>query len=130
MNQNIENEKLLAPLEYWYLTEEEIKSVTNGCGSKKTEFIPDSILGLDLSEACRIHDWMYYDLGTSKKEADEVFLINQKKLNKLDKASWLVKLLRGGVIYAYYIGVTLFGGNRYLYSKQTAREEFSNKGVI
>ena len=49
---------------------DDIMIMTNGCGREGAEnrFVPDSILGLDISPACRVHDWMYAD---AQAETDE-----------------------------------------------------------
>lgn len=47
-----------------------IMMVTNGCGRDGIEsrVVPDSIMGLDISPACRVHDWMY---TAAAEEPDE-----------------------------------------------------------
>lgn len=83
---------------------DDIMIMTNGCGREGAEnrFVPDSILGLDISPACRVHDWMYEDAQeetdepaalAAEIEADAVFAANldgiicQKSGNKLMR--WL-----------------------------------------
>ena len=63
------------------------------------------------------------EMKTSKKEADEVFLINQKKLNHLDDASFFIKYLRFTIINAYYLSVKLFGHSRYKSNKNLAHKD-------
>jgi hypothetical protein len=43
-----------------------------GPGGIGDVFVPDSILGLDVSEACRIHDW-YYRLWEGETEEDRYY---------------------------------------------------------
>ena len=83
---------------------DDIMILTNGCGREGAEnrLVPDSILGLDISPACRVHDWMYEDAQeetdepaalAAEIEADAVFAANldgiicQKSGNKLMR--WL-----------------------------------------
>ena len=83
---------------------DDIMIMTNGCGRDGAEnrLVPDSILGLDISPACRVHDWMYTDAQeanceqdalNAEIEADAVFAANldgiicQKSGNKLMR--WL-----------------------------------------
>ncbi len=57
-----------------------IEQECNGCGPSGwlSIFIPNYFYGLDISEACQIHDWDYYEGTdwTDKLEADTRFLYN------------------------------------------------------
>ncbi len=89
----------------------------NGCecgiNQQRLDPIPDTILGLNIKEACCIHDWMY-GLGNSESDrskADKVFLWNLLYLIQLDKdASWKKTIARRAMAYHYYAGLVLFGG--------------------
>jgi hypothetical protein len=71
---------------------EEIMLVTNGCGRDGLEgrLVPDSIWWLDISPACRVHDWMYGEVESLQDERDAdsllaknlISLIQQKTDNK------------------------------------------------
>lgn len=86
----------IVPEYYKNLTEKQKKEICNGCGPEKLGwFIPDTLLGLDCTEACNIHDVMYA-FGESEKDrkyADDVFLANVKSLVVQD-TSFLGVLLK------------------------------------
>ena len=48
---------------YKNATPEQKAEHTNGCGAAnaKFDFVPDTIYGLDISPACKAHDWEYYE---------------------------------------------------------------------
>lgn len=78
------------------------------------DLVPDSLLGLDITPACCIHDFMYtvpLDAGLDYKEkADRVFLNNMLRLIE-NAGSWLVvKKLRVTLAWLYYQAVVHFGG--------------------
>jgi hypothetical protein len=72
---------------------DEIMIVTNGCGRAGFEgiLVPDSIWWLDISPACRVHDWMYGEVESLQDERDAdsllakylIILIQQKTENKI-----------------------------------------------
>ncbi len=86
------------------------------CGRRgwHRDLIPDALLGLDITPACCIHDFMYSvpidaDLAY-KEQADRVFLNNMLRLIE-NADSWLiVKKLRVTFAWLYYQAVVHFGG--------------------
>jgi len=104
--------KLHAPAEWWQLSREEQLAMSNGCGPHAIEpLIPDSIFGLSIEEACRIHDFMYRpDQDFPKWTADIMFLGNLIDIIEA-KGGWL-KLLRLHVALTYYKLVREFGRGR------------------
>lgn len=67
---------LIAPPEYYALTLEQKADICNGCGAKGSHLpIPDTIWGLDVREACNIHDFNYSE-GRDKLHSDAVFVVN------------------------------------------------------
>lgn len=112
---------LYAPELYLTLPAAERKKLVNGCGPGgwKIDLVPDTIWGLDISEACNIHDFMYL-IGTdlaAKEEADRVFLNNTLRLiDSRDSMRWLKKLRRQRA-REYYEAVHLFGGPAYWHGK-------------
>ena len=104
--------QLYTPTSYLNASEAVRQAVVNGCGTGgwKACLIPDTLWGMSISEACNIHDWMYY-AGSSikdKEEADRVFLNNMLRL--IDDSCWVMKRLRRNRAYAYYLAVKMFGG--------------------
>jgi len=107
-------QELYAPKEYWKLSLETKKAVVNGCGAGSAlfDFVPDNILGLDISECCNIHDYMYHvgETNEDKLEADRVFLNNLvRTIDKNTSWKWIRKR-RKKIAYVYYKAVSKFGG--------------------
>ena len=105
--------KLYEPISYTQASPEKRKMICNGCGSAqaKFDFVPDSLWGLKIREACDRHDWMYF-LGTTladKEEADRVFLNNMLRLIEHKSSRWLKPLRRRRAL-KYYEAVVAFGG--------------------
>jgi len=105
---------LYAPAEYWDLDEKQKADMTNGCGPGRfgSLVVPDKLLWLDISEACRIHDWCYA-VGVTiedKHEADRVFLNNMLRLIDARMSAWPVRLIRTRMATYYYHAVRDLGG--------------------
>lgn len=128
--------QLFAPDSYWKLTLSEREGATNGCGA--LGLVPDSIFGVDVREACNIHDWMYSQGETleDKEEADRVLLNNMLRLIEAHSEckptegflssviaifkGWKCKLLLGlrrHVALGYYNAVCDLGGPFYWIGK-------------
>ena len=121
--------KLYAPIRYWQMSEEEKSAVCNGMGSKDSllsPFIPNTFLGLDMTEAGNIHDYMYL-VGITykdKEEADRVFLNNMLRIIQAEKDSYrLTTYLRRRVAWAYYTAVVELGSTAYWVGKNQEAEE-------
>jgi len=109
---------LFEPDSYKKATREEKEKVCNGCGSSRSkfDFVPDSLLGLNINKCCCIHDWMY-EFGKTvehKNEADRIFLNNMIRTidRKIDQYWWMKKL-RKRLAKKYYIAVKYFGGSAF-----------------
>lgn len=105
---------LFAPASFKKATSYELALVCNGCGAAnaKFDFIPDSIYGTYVGEACDIHDWMY-DEGVTiedKEQADRVFLNNLYRLIKMRDKWYKPTFLMRRRALKYYLGVKYFGG--------------------
>ncbi|KAF0235072.1 MAG: hypothetical protein FD177_231 [Desulfovibrionaceae bacterium] len=67
---------LIAPPEFYALTPEQKADICNGCGARGSHVpVPDTIWGLDIREACNIHDYNYGE-GRDKNRSDAVFIVN------------------------------------------------------
>jgi len=111
---------LKAPESYWSLDPETKKEICNGVGPKGYGFLfPDTIWGLDVSEAADIHDYMY-QIGVTeedRKKADKVFLDNMNAIiDSQSSWAWLTKL-RKRRASLYYEAVSKFGKPAFLASK-------------
>jgi len=114
---------LFAPEEYKKLTAAALAAVINGCGPGgwKVDLVPDSLYGLDITDACNIHDYMYYVGETieDKNEADRVLLNNMLRLiDAGTKHRWLRRLRRCRAMI-YYLSVKYFGGPAFWDEKQS-----------
>jgi len=46
---------------YWIASDEEKERVCNGCGAEGGIKFPNTMYGLDISEGCDIHDYMFFE---------------------------------------------------------------------
>lgn len=100
-------------------SESERAAVCNGCGAAnaKFDFVPDSIWGLPISEACHRHDWRYH-IGRTEEEkaiADIEFLNNLMILinNAQGFTATLLRIPRRRRALKYYEMVVAFGDSAY-----------------
>ncbi len=106
---------LAAPESFWYYLGfgNDLSGVINGCGPGGIGdfLIPDTIYGLSVKPACKIHDWMYtiYNDEAGFKLANQVFLDNMIRINNKSTKWWLLKLIRMRRILKYYRAVRDFG---------------------
>ena len=112
--------ELDVPTSYKEATQDERDSVCNGCGLEgwKGNLVPDSILGVDITEACYIHDWDYRH-GTTlfgKHKADLRFLNNMIIL--INRRGGCLTWLRRWQAMGYYNAVRDFGTEAYWEGKE------------
>ena len=119
--------KIYAPITYWELSSEEKKEICNGCGSKDGLKVPDTFWGLNIEEACNIHDYMY---STGKTHYDKLFadamfrlnltvIIDAKETFK-DKLLSIFRHYRAGT---YYIAVAKYGNYSFWKDKERLSPE-------
>lgn len=104
---------LIAPEPYKVLTEEEKKSICNGCGARDGIDVPDSILRLSIKESCHLHDY-YYSIGITqedKEEADQFFFLNM--LKQIESGNRFLVSFRIAIAYGYYCAVRDFGNKAF-----------------
>lgn len=93
---------------YMELSDIDRFKICNGCGSAnaKFDFVPDTIYGLNISEACYRHDYAYHVGKTEadKKAADEQFLRNMLTIINT-KSGALLKWPRRWRAMSYYSAV-------------------------
>ena len=93
----------------------------NGCGSGwNAKLVPDRIYGLDITEVCCIHDYMY-EVGktaAAKEQADRVFLINLLRVIEAKKAWWFPHFLARRRALKYYEAVKNFGDSAFWKGKE------------
>jgi len=96
---------------------------SNGCGSGwSAKIIPNTIYGVDIKPACRLHDWSYQAGATiqHKEQADREFLNNMLRLvNAKDAWYYPTRLARWRAKH-YYDAVVNFGGTAFWDGKNAA----------
>jgi hypothetical protein len=106
--------KLFAPRGYWKLDPLTLMELCNGCGTKGLGglLVPDSLYGINITEACNIHDYMYVEgmFPEDKDEADRTFLNNMLRLITFYGGPRILQWLRRRRAYSYYLAVKHFGG--------------------
>ena len=119
--------KIYAPITYWELSPEEKKEICNGCGAKNGLKVPDTFWGLNIEEACNIHDYMY-NIGKThydKLFADAMFRLNltviiDAKETFKDKLFSVLRHYRAGT---YYIAVAKYGNYSFWKDKERLSPE-------
>ena len=119
--------KIYAPITYWELSPEEKKEICNGCGAKNGLKVPDTFWGLNIEEACNIHDYMY-NIGKThydKLFADAMFRLNltviiDAKETFKDKLISVLRHYRAGT---YYIAVAKYGNYSFWKDKERLSPE-------
>lgn len=103
--------KLLAPLTMVRASMEDILAQTNGCGREGIEgrIVPDTIWGLDISPACRVHDYMYVHADSRADEdyADAIFGANLISIIQQKTSFKPLKWLRLRRAYKYIDAVAM-----------------------
>jgi len=115
---------LYAPIEYKKLKQHEKENICNGCGAKGGVSVPSTFYGLDISEACNIHDFMYLTGKTieDKAEADRIFLNNMTRII-IARSNCFMKTLRLMRAKTYYNAVKYFGGSAFWEDKNLTKEK-------
>jgi len=103
------------PVWFWDLHEETLNCYINGCGPEgwKEKIVPDAILGVDISQACAIHD-VEYGIGQSidqKDLADKRFLDNMLTLIERGSSNNLMRWIRNNRAMTYYNAVSIAGSS-------------------
>ena len=119
---------LSAPDSYRRASPLVVSTVVNGCGPGgwKYDLVPDTILGLSVTECCNVHDWMYAEGATEidKKRADRKLLENlYATIDAAAKRSLFHRVLkphRCVRAFEYYLAVKEFGHDAFWAGKEKA----------
>ena len=122
--------KLFAHPECWKFIEEHPEEFDNfGCGpgGMGDLLVPDHMYGLDISLACKIHDW-YYRFHPSNSEegrleADSIFRNNLLRIVRAKSKSKILRWLRIIRCRTYY-SMVRFGGGPAYYEERNADDEY------
>ena len=120
--------ELYAPQSYIQANPHDRTYRVNGCGPGGwlNRLVPDTIYGLDVSEACNIHDWMYF-VGLTiedKERADRVMLNNLIRIIDANTSFGWLRRLRYRRARTYYDAVCTFGGPFFWHGKNPPEELF------
>ena len=103
---------LKAPMSYVEAPLEIKREVVNKCGPDGllSRLVPNHLLGLNISESCNIHDWMFAEAKNQRahQKSDAVFLKNIKTQIKKSKTNSLLKTVRYGMAYIYFGAVRIY----------------------
>lgn len=107
------DEELECPLTYKMAPESTKAMCCNACGPQgwKFDVVPDNILGIDISEACNIHDWMYREGIETRQECDRIFKRNMKRLVNVERGA--IRYWRHVLVWWYWRGVRRLGDSAY-----------------
>ena len=100
-----------APITYISASEQQKALICNGCGTKGLGgwLVPDTLYGLNITEECNIHDWMYHE-GETQEDKDHADLnFYHNILDKIEQGYRIFKWLRRMRAKKYYLAVKLWG---------------------
>jgi len=89
---------------------------SNGCGSDgNSNIVPNTIYGLSVFEACRLHDYAYLKGKTNedKDKADREFLNNLIRIITNYDKWWYPTSFAKVRAKEYYLAVKYFGGSAF-----------------
>lgn len=105
-------------------TLELIEAVTNGCGDGwRDGIIPDTMWGLDVKPACRIHDWDYTEglTESDRLAADNRLLLNLLTIVRMRSSNHFSAWFRGWRAQTYYQAVRVGGAEPFRKAKENRR---------
>ena len=126
--------KLFADPKCWKFKEiypDEFASYGCGPGGVGDFFVPDTVWGLSIRSACRIHDWGYrHSPGASEDDRhrhDRILKNNALRIVDHHTRWGLLKRLRYRRVQTYYTMVRKFGSPAYWEERNTDIEYRSEK---
>lgn len=107
---------------YTELSDVERFVICNGCGSaqSKFDFVPDTLYGLSIKEACYRHDYAYFwgQTEAHKRAADRQFLANMLTIIEQQSGNALMRNLRSLRAVKYYMAVRDMGDKAFWANKR------------
>jgi len=104
---------LAAPMSFWDASESLREEIVNGCGPGGLGdfLIPDTVWGLSIKDACKIHDWCFviFNDDAGFKLSNQIFLDNMERINRARSRWGWLRWLRSMRIRKYYRAVSDFG---------------------
>lgn len=121
--------KLFACPECWKFVDEHPEDFASfGCGpgGLGDRLVPDTMYGLNISDACRIHDWYYrfYPENTeaAREMADRILKNNLLRIVREKTKSKVLRWLRERRCQTYYLMVRNFGAPAFFEERNNATE--------
>ena len=121
--------KLYADKEAWAFMArhpDEWQSFGCGPGGWGDWMVPDTLWGLPVTEACRIHDWYYrfhwQDTEEARERADKILLNNMIRIIEARTKCKLLLKLRLTRAHTYYKMVRKFGAPAYFEERNSDME--------
>lgn len=112
-------------------SDEQRTAICNGCGAKGGVNFPDTMYGLDISEACHVHDWMT-EYGKTLMDflfAAGMFIVNLTIIIWFGSSNKLLLTLRLFRATKYFVAVVVFGLEHFYENKTRSQEAYiSYKG--
>jgi hypothetical protein len=112
--------KLFVPFDCQKFIEEhpdEFKTYGCGPGGIGDYLVPDTVWGLSIRQACRIHDWAYRHANDASEEArkqhDKILSYNSMRIVIARTTNHTLFVLRRRRVKTYYQMVRAFGGRAY-----------------
>lgn len=95
--------------------------MSGGCGADGAlfDYVPDNFIGVDISLACKIHDYMY-SVGNTQEDkvrADQIFYKNLKRI-VLNDSGLIFRTTNLRLAKLYYIAVRDLGDDAYWEGKR------------
>jgi hypothetical protein len=109
--------------------EEDFLSFGCGPGGAGDKLVPDTMYGLDISPACRVHDWYYRffpeDTEEARAMADRIMKNNLLRIVEAHTKNRVLLWLRRRRCHTYYTMVRMFGAPSYFHDRNA--EEFEKE---
>ena len=114
----IMNKNLIADAECWEFIKkfpEEFETYGCGPGGIGDLLIPDTMWGLSVRDACRIHDWGYRHCEEASEEdrARHDWMLRENAMTLVNEGAKWLRSLRRKRVETYYSMVRKFGSSAY-----------------
>lgn len=114
----IDGYEIRVPRSFVATDQELVDAITGGCGPGGfgDKFVPDTLYGLSITLACKVHDWTFgvWNDSYSFIIANDLFHINMLRIIKQHGGNRLIQWLRRRRAYKYYLAVQKLGKSSYL----------------
>ena len=121
--------ELFADAECWefkWQHPEEFASYGCGPGGIGDFLVPDTVYGLSIRDACRVHDWGYRHCKNASEDDrarhDRILKNNSQRIVDFHTKNWLLKKLRYRRVLTYYYMVKNFGSTAYWSERNKSSE--------